>query len=113
MNFVWSTGEKYEKSNKNDKTKYLLSDEKCESDKIQKNPPKTLFDLEQIETQQVVGLKSNRREESNVKITERYLISQTHQNPFLADNDYIRDLDIQSKYLIPRTEANTPNYAEI
>ena len=113
MNIIWSTGEKYEKSHKNEKEKYISEDKGEADNKISQKPPKTLFDLEHIETQQVVGLKTFKREEANIKMTERHLISQTHQNPFLAKNDYIYDLEIQSKFLIPRTEANTPNYAEL
>lgn len=100
MNFIWSTGEKYEKSYKDEKSKYIKREIK----------PKTKFDLEQIETQQVVGLKSNNyRDEANEKMTERYLITQTHQNPFLSENNYLQDLEIQNKFLIPRNVANTLN----
>lgn len=112
MNFVWSTGEKYEKSHKNDKAKYSMSKNTDNEKSHFMNNEKSKFDLEEIKTQQVVGLKydSNRREEANDKINERHLICQTHQNPFLANNNYVNDLEIQSKFLIPRTEANTPKY---
>lgn len=110
MNYIWSSGEKYEKSYKKDKPSPIQEISKIQETKKTK---KTKFDLEEIITQQVVGLKSNKREEANEKMTERYLISQTQQNPFLATNNYIQDLDIQSKFLIPRSEANTPNYSEI
>jgi len=108
MNYIWSSGEKYDKSYKKDKPPPKIQD----PPKIQETK-KTKLDLEEIITQQVVGLKSNKREEANQKMTDRYLVGQIHQNPFLASNNYIQDLDIQSKYLIPRSEASTPNYSEI
>ena len=108
MNFIWSTGEKYNKSYKNDKIKYLLS-ESIETNSNNTNDKIGKFTLEPLVTKQVVGLKSNRREEANEKMSERHLICQTHQNPFLAENNYIKDLDNQSKFLIPRIETN--NYS--
>ena len=112
MNFIWSTGEKYNKSYKNDKIKYLLS-ESIEINSNNTNDKIGKFNLEPLVTKQVVGLKNNRREQANEKMNERHLICQTHQNPFLAENNYVKDLDNQSKFLIPRTQANNPNYAEL
>lgn len=54
----------------------------------------------------------NKREEANDKMNERHLIGQCVQNPFLAKNDYTRDIELQGNYLRPRntstTEVSTP-----
>ena len=46
---------------------------------------------------------SNKREEVNEKINERYLIGQSTQNPFMTNNNYINDLEVQMNFLIPQS----------
>ena len=54
----------------------------------------------------------NKREEANDKMNERHLIGQCVQNPFLAKNDYTKDIEMQGNYLRPRNtstaEVSTP-----
>ncbi len=45
---------------------------------------------------------NNKREEANHKLSERHLVGQLNQNPFMINNDYIKDLDIQQNFLIPK-----------
>jgi hypothetical protein len=45
---------------------------------------------------------SNKREIANEKMNERHMISQISQNPFLAKNTYLEDLDIQENFLKPK-----------
>ena len=45
---------------------------------------------------------NNKREEANHKLSERHLVGQLNQNPFMINNDYIKDLDIQQSFLIPK-----------
>ena len=45
---------------------------------------------------------SNKREIANEKINERHMISQIGQNPFLCQNKYLDDLDIQEAFLKPK-----------
>jgi len=45
---------------------------------------------------------SNKREIANEKMNERHMISQINQNPFLAKNTYLEDLDIQENFLKPK-----------
>jgi len=45
---------------------------------------------------------SNKREMANEKINERHLISQIGQNPFLIQNKYLDDLEIQETFLKPK-----------
>lgn len=46
---------------------------------------------------------SNKREEANEKINERYLIGQATQNPFMTNNNYINDLEVQMNFLTPQS----------
>ena len=43
----------------------------------------------------------NRREEANAKINERYLIGQATQNPFMPNNNYVNDIEVQMNFLTP------------
>jgi hypothetical protein len=49
----------------------------------------------------------NKREEANDKMNERHLIGQCVQNPFLARNDYTKDIEMQGNYLRPRNTSTT------
>ena len=49
---------------------------------------------------------NNKREEANHKLSERHLIGQLNQNPFMINNDYIKDLDIQQNFLMPKNSNN-------
>ena len=45
---------------------------------------------------------TNKREIVNEKMNERRMISQINQNPFLIQNKYLDDLDIQDTFLKPK-----------
>jgi hypothetical protein len=49
---------------------------------------------------------NNKREDANHKLSERYLVGQLNQNPFMINNDYIKDLDIQQSFLMPKNSNN-------
>ena len=50
----------------------------------------------------------NKREAVSEKLSERQLIGQATQNPFLCGNSYLDDLKVQDSFLTPRnTTANT------
>lgn len=87
--FIWSTGEKVEKSYKSD---YPIIKEKDENN-----------DYKYIDT-----TCSNKRELSNTKLNDRNMISQIGQNPFMANNNYLHDLEVQQNFLIPKNS----NYKE-
>jgi hypothetical protein len=44
----------------------------------------------------------NKRETANAKINERYLIGQATQNPFMPNNNYSKDIEVQMNFLIPQ-----------
>ena len=48
---------------------------------------------------------NNKREEASNKLSDRYLIGQAIKNPFLVENDYLQDLEVQHKFLMPKKAA--------
>lgn len=46
---------------------------------------------------------SNRRESLNGKLSDRRMIQQVGQNPFLMGNNYLNDLSIQEQFLRPKS----------
>ena len=90
--FIWSTGEKVEKSFKSDHPN--LKEIKEQTNEI------TLGD------EFIKG--SNKRELANNKLNDRNMISQIGQNPFMANNNYLHDLEVQQNFLIPKNS----NYKE-
>ena len=49
---------------------------------------------------------SNKREEANAKINDRYLIGQANQNPFMLSNNYVNDIEVQMNFLTPQRSSN-------
>jgi len=49
---------------------------------------------------------SNKREEANAKINNRYLIGQANQNPFMLSNNYVNDIEVQMNFLTPQRSSN-------
>jgi hypothetical protein len=98
----WSNGIKYEKSLKEDRPSIIENINNVASENvitaalasIPEPPPFLYNDI------------SNKREEANNKMSERYLVGQGQQNPFLANNNYLQDLDIQQNFLIPKNSNN-------
>lgn len=88
---VWSRGEKYEKSSKKDNPNLQVTREI--SDLNENN--------NDINNNEIFRI-NNKREEANHKLSERHLVGQLNQNPFMINNDYIKDLDIQQSFLIPK-----------
>jgi hypothetical protein len=91
---VWSTGEKYEKSSKKDNPNLQEMKEITDSTNNMNNMNNEIFRI------------NNKREDANHKLSERYLVGQLNQNPFMINNDYIKDLDIQQNFLIPKNSNN-------
>ena len=46
---------------------------------------------------------NNKRELVNSKLDERYSIGNIGQNPFNRENNYIKDLENQQKFMIPKS----------
>ena len=93
---VWSTGEKYEKSSKKDNPNLQVTREIVDLNENNSNN-----DNNNDNNNEIFRI-NNKREEANHKLSERHLVGQLNQNPFMINNDYIRDLDIQQNFLIPK-----------
>lgn len=121
---IWSNGEKYEKSlksdnpnlqqtqqtnnygngNENNNVDNFNNFEQCEN-VIMNNIPEDDMFLSNNNNNEIFRI-NNKREEANHKLSERYLVGQTKQNPFMLDNNYIKDLDTQQNFLIPKNSNN-------
>ena len=91
---VWSTGEKYEKSSKKDNPNLQVTREIVDLNQNNSN--------NNNDNNNEIFRINNKREEANHKLSERHLVGQLNQNPFMINNDYIKDLDIQQSFLIPK-----------
>jgi hypothetical protein len=91
--FVWSTGEKYEQSSKKDNPNLQVKRENTD-----------INDMNSMNSE--IFRINNKREDANHKLSERYLVGQLNQNPFMINNDYIKDLDIQQSFLMPKNSNN-------
>ena len=49
---------------------------------------------------------SNRRESLNGKLSDRSMVQQVGQNPFLMGNSYLSDIDVQEQFLRPKNSHN-------
>ena len=107
---IWSYGEKPEKSLKKsiegtvEKTveESIQQEAYKSSDDNYIKDPKTMtdFDINFSEFK----MASNKRELSNNKLNERYLIRNGgNQNPFLSENNYLKDIENQQNFLIPKS----------
>jgi hypothetical protein len=107
---VWSTGEKYEKSFKKDNPNLIMKRENTElnDNTGDNNGDNNNGDNNNGDNNNGINMNNeifrinNKREEANHKLSERHLIGQLNQNPFMINNDYIKDLDIQQSFLIPK-----------
>ena len=123
--FIWrpknSTGGVYEQSRKEDNPNLLQNNNNIKESEQEQ----TIKEEEAIEKEQhrikklkedkpiidpntfydnngVFRMSSSKREEANMKMNDRELISQRNQNPYLVQNNYIEDLETQQSFLIPK-----------
>lgn len=106
IHWKWSTGEKYPQSFLNART---TSD-------TEKPPPQCAIKINSPnesliphspnqELCEVTFRDQSRREETNHKLSERELVNRSAMNPFMINNDYIIDLDVQDNYLKPKNSS--------
>ena len=89
---VWSKGEKTEKSCKNqNQNQNPTQEENNENNENNKDI--------KVEVEDTI---KNKRELANTKLKDRNMISQIGQNPFMINNNYLEDLEIQQNFLIPQ-----------
>jgi len=88
MTKIWTNGTKPEKSLKTDKNQYLNSNTEFTT-------PIESIQLRNNNTREILSNKLNERE-----------YSKNVTNPFLVNNNYIQDLEIQNTFLIPQVSHN-------
>ena len=47
------------------------------------------------------------RDMNNEKLMSRYMVAQTNCNPFMANNDYLKDLEVQDNFLTPQNSGQS------
>ena len=107
---IWKSGESPERSHKNDNPN-IKKQAAPEIVAMQEGPSfnemcisstgdsRVEIDLGMAEMNQ----ESNRRESLNGKLSDRRMVEQVGQNPFLMGNNYLSDLDIQEQFLRPKS----------
>jgi hypothetical protein len=107
--FVWKSGESPERSHKNDNPN-IKKEATPEAVAMQEGSSfnemcvsmtgvsRMDFDLGMAEMNQ----ESNRRDSLNGKLSDRRMVQQVGQNPFLMGNNYLNDIDTQEQFLRPK-----------
>lgn len=107
--FVWSTGEKYEQSSIKDNPNLQVKRENTNiNDSNSMNNMNSNSNSMNSMNNEIFRI-NNKREDANHKLSERYLVGQLNQNPFMINNDYIKDLDVQQSFLMPKNSNNDNN----
>ena len=87
---VWSTGIKYDKSERTANTNDIVKQEN------QIQPQKLDFDTGFV-------MKENKRDVANEKIGTRAMSGRMIMNPFRTDQNYVTDLKVQDDFLRPQS----------
>ena len=107
---IWKSGETPERSHKNDNPN-IKKEATPEAVAMQEGASfnkmcmsttgasRMEIDLGMAEMNQ----ESNRRESLNGKLSDRRMIQQVGQNPFLTRSNYLSDIDIQEQFLRPKS----------
>uniref|UniRef100_A0A6C0CR92 Uncharacterized protein n=1 Tax=viral metagenome TaxID=1070528 RepID=A0A6C0CR92_9ZZZZ len=112
--YIWRFGEPPERSAKRETEKKELSEnpEKLAleegqtfiSDTMQTMVSNGQYDMIDLALNQAEqNMESNKRQNMNDKLSDRYMVQQTSQNPFLIGNNYVQDLDVQESFLRPKS----------
>ena len=96
MEYVWSKNEKPEKSNINDKRRYI--------EKTQKIEIKDAREISYLTSDYSINNCRRKNDYTNIESTNRSVIANNVANPFLKENNYINDLTIQNEYLRPKKD---------
>ena len=116
----WSYGDAPERSVPENRQNYVSPVQKDSDVEVARNPtPQAVEDAETanmaIQTQ-FLGLeqeqimrKTSSRDMVNTKLGQREMLPAVGGNPFLGRTDYVRDLQVQSQFLIPQSQYRRDN----
>jgi hypothetical protein len=99
--FVWRSGEPPERSYHKKPTELALEESSDFNKKALETSGLSKSELDLYIADMVQ--ESNRREKMNDKLNDRYMVQQTSQNPFLTEDSYLNDLQIQEQFLRPKS----------
>ena len=91
ITMIWRKGPEMQRSFKCDKERILEKDIKIDT-----------LEIEKIEEQM--------REDVNKRLTNRKMLGNRNVNPFMKDNNYIKDLGVQDKFLRPQNSSEDNTY---
>ena len=120
-NLAWSNGIKAERSRKEDNPalrQNISTEENTNRENLEKKSKNDMtIEQEQIKgdytlTRNTFRKTSNRRESSNNKLSERYMVSRACGNPFLTHLNYTDDILTQEQFLIPKNSNMENEYNE-
>ena len=112
--YIWRFGEPPERSAKREPEKKCLSTVPdtlalAEGKQFVSNIMQTMvetenYDMIDIALNQADQIQeSNKRQNMNDKLSDRYMVQQTNQNPFMVGNTYAQDLEVQESFLRPKS----------
>ena len=103
MEWTWKMGTSMEKTKriKQNKSKDLINNFTMSHDMSR--------DMSHDMSNKLTFKKDKLREQSNDKLSHRAMIIQRNINPYMINNDYNKDLEIQNKFLIPKDSNDKEN----
>jgi len=113
--YVWRFGEPPERSARRITEKKEPIDNQPDKLALQEGKPfaadtmQTMIESEKYDmidlalNQAEQNMESNKRQNMNDKLSNRYMVQQTNQNPFLIGSNYVQDLDVQENFLRPKS----------
>ena len=117
MEWKWTKGEHYERSRRIFKEPEQIDNEKINKE-IEQSAYSTSLNHDEY-TWDILnqclsgnGFKvSNKREDLDIKISDRHLVQQIGGNPFLSETNYVDDIAVRDNFLKPinTTQGRTKN----
>lgn len=87
---TWSKGEPYEKSKKDENPNFFFDTE---------------YNITTSFSQEGFTRGNNKKDNLNTKMSDRNLVGQIGNNPFLMNNNYLQDIEVQQNFLIPQNSS--------
>tara|TARA_B100001093_G_scaffold520134_1_gene612995 strand:+ start:2206 stop:2451 length:246 start_codon:yes stop_codon:yes gene_type:complete len=60
------------------------------------------YKQERVVCERTFIVQESKREDIEKKLENRHLLTDTNVNPFMINNSYLKDLEVQQKFLIPQ-----------
>ena len=96
--FTWTKGDPAEKSLKSDHPNLKVVE-------------KEVKNIDLVDNGGFINC-NNKRQLANDKLNDRNMISQIGQNPFMTNNNYLHDLEVQQNFLIPKNSNYKDAFVE-